>query len=124
MVARQEGEFTEGIGHARMLPAVHLFPKGERLLQQGPRRVVEAEPAPHPVQSQATLSFAVKEKQETTLRLYNTLGQRVATLYRGSPTAGETQTVRLSATDLTSGTYFVRLQTGDRTRTQRVTVVR
>ncbi len=81
-------------------------------------------PAPHPVQSQATLSFAVKEKQETTLRLYNTLGQRVATLYRGTPTAGETQTVQLSATDLTSGTYFVRLQTGERTRTQRVTVVR
>ena len=81
-------------------------------------------PAPHPVQSRSTLSFAVKEKQETTLRLYNTLGQRVATLYRGTPTAGETQTIQLSATDLTSGTYFVRLQTGDRTRTQRVTVVR
>jgi 5-hydroxyisourate hydrolase-like protein (transthyretin family) len=81
-------------------------------------------PAPHPVQSQATLSFAVKEKQKTTLRLYNTLGQRVATLYRGTPTAGETQTAQLSATDLTSGTYFLRLQTGDRTRTQRVTVVR
>jgi hypothetical protein len=81
-------------------------------------------PAPHPVQSRATLSFAVKEKQETTLRLYNTLGQRVATLYRGTPTAGETQTVQLSATDLTSGTYFLRLQTGERTRTQRVTIVR
>jgi CSLREA domain-containing protein len=81
-------------------------------------------PAPHPVQSRATLSFAVKEKQETTLRLYNTLGQRVATLYRGTPTAGETQTIQLSATDLTSGTYFLRLQTGERTRTQRVTVVR
>jgi hypothetical protein len=81
-------------------------------------------PAPHPVQSRATLSFAVKEKQETTLRLYNTLGQRVATLYRGTPTAGETQTIQLSATDLTSGTYFLRLHTGNRTRTQRVTIVR
>ena len=81
-------------------------------------------PAPHPVQSRATLSFAVKEKQETTLRLYNTLGQRVATLYRGTPTAGETQTIQLSAADLTSGTYFLRLRTGERTQTQRITVVK
>ncbi|MFO8098959.1 MAG: T9SS type A sorting domain-containing protein [Salinibacter sp.] len=80
-------------------------------------------PAPHPVQTQATLAFAVKEKQETTLRLYNTLGQRVATLYRGTPTAGEEQTAALSASDLSSGTYFLRLQAGDRTETERITIV-
>ena len=81
-------------------------------------------PAPNPVQDRATLSFAVNERAETTITLYNTLGQRVRTVYRGTPPAGEAQTVRLSTTDLTSGVYFVRLQAGAQTETRRVTVVR
>ena len=81
-------------------------------------------PAPNPVQVRATLSFAVKDRTEATLTLYNTLGQRVRTVYLGTPPAGEAQTVRLSTTDLTSGVYFVRLQAGAQTKTRRVTVVR
>lgn len=81
-------------------------------------------PAPNPVQNQATLSFAVKEAKTTTLTLYNVLGQQVATLYRGMPAAEESQTVDLSAGDLSSGVYFLRLQAGRRTVTERMTVVR
>jgi hypothetical protein len=81
-------------------------------------------PAPNPVQNRATVSFAVKEAQTTTLRLYNVLGQQVATLYRGTPTAGEAQTVDLFTQGLSSGVYFLRLRAGERTKTQRVTVVR
>ena len=81
-------------------------------------------PAPNPVQGPATVSFAVKEPTEARLILYNTLGQRVRTLYRGALSAGETQTARLAAGDLASGVYFLRLRAGDRTRSQRVTVVR
>ena len=83
-----------------------------------------AAPTPNPVQDRATLSFAVQEQADTRLTLYNTLGQRVRTVYRGTPPAGEAQTVRLSTTNLTSGVYFVRLQSGARTETRRVTVVR
>jgi hypothetical protein len=81
-------------------------------------------PAPNPVSSTATLSFAVKEQTETTITLYNTLGQRVATLYEGTPQAGEQQRTQLDATGLSSGTYFLRLQAGAHTTSQQVTVVR
>jgi hypothetical protein len=81
-------------------------------------------PAPHPVQNLSTLSFAVKEAQQTTVRLYNLLGQAVATLYQGTPPAGEAQSLLLDASSLASGTYVVHLQTGSRTEIQRVTVVR
>jgi hypothetical protein len=81
-------------------------------------------PAPNPVSGRATLSFAVKTSVETTLRLYNVLGQQVATLYRGTPAAGESQTVDLSAGNLSSGAYFLRLQAGERSQTQRLTIVR
>lgn len=81
-------------------------------------------PAPNPVSGRATLSFAVKTSVETTLRLYNVLGQQVATLYRGTPAAEESQTVDLSAENLSSGVYFLRLRAGERSQTQRLTIVR
>ncbi len=81
-------------------------------------------PAPNPVQDRATLSFAVKKQAETTITLYNTLGQQVRTLYRGTPPASEAQTARLETNGLSSGVYFLRLQANGKTQTQRVTVVR
>ncbi|MFP4228933.1 MAG: T9SS type A sorting domain-containing protein, partial [Salinivenus sp.] len=79
-------------------------------------------PAPNPVQAQATLSFAVKERAETRVTVYNTLGQKVATVYQGTPAPEETQTATLSATDLASGVYFLRLEADGHTETQRMTV--
>lgn len=81
-------------------------------------------PAPNPVRGPATVSFAVKEKSEARLTLYNTLGQRVRTVYRGTPVAGEAQTARFDASGLASGVYFLRLTAGGQTKTRRVTVVR
>lgn len=81
-------------------------------------------PAPSPASESATTFFSVKEKVETTIRLYNALGQRVATLYDGPPRAGERQSVEVEASGLPSGMYFLRLQAGGKTETRRLTVVR
>ena len=81
-------------------------------------------PSPNPVQGTARVSFAVKEAVQTQVTLYNVLGQQVTTLYRGTPTAGEAQSVRIRTSDLASGVYFLRLQTDGQTRTERLTVVR
>jgi len=81
-------------------------------------------PTPNPVRGQATLSFAVEEARPTRITLFNALGQRVRTVYRGVPAAGQARTARLDASSLPSGTYFLRLRAGDRTETRRVTVVR
>ena len=81
-------------------------------------------PTPNPVRGQATLSFAVEEARPTRITLFNALGQRVRTVYRGVPAAGQARTARLDASSLPSGTYFLRLQAGDRTETRRVTIVR
>ncbi|PSQ81121.1 MAG: hypothetical protein BRD41_03510 [Bacteroidetes bacterium QS_1_63_11] len=81
-------------------------------------------PAPNPASTDATLSFAVKERAETTIMLYNTLGQRVATVYAGTPPAGEQQTTQFDATGLSSGTYFLRIRANGQTQVRRLTVVR
>jgi hypothetical protein len=84
-------------------------------------------PSPNPVQGSARFDFAVRDQQQTTVTVYNVLGQRVATLFQGTPTPGESKTVRLEAdrlSSLASGTYFLRLQAGDQVTTQRFTIVR
>jgi hypothetical protein len=79
---------------------------------------------PNPVRERATVEFAVKEKQDVTIALYNTLGQRVKTLSRDTPPAEQTQRASLSTDDLSSGLYVVRLKGTGFTTTQRVTVVK
>lgn len=81
-------------------------------------------PAPNPATERATVSFAVRESQEATIALYNVLGQKVATLYRGTPAAAQTREVQINTAPLSSGLYIVRLQSGDQMRTERLTVVR
>jgi hypothetical protein len=79
---------------------------------------------PNPVRDQATVKFAVKEQAEVTISLYNTLGQRVKTLYRDTPAAEQTQRATLGTGDLSSGLYIVRLRGPGFTATERVTVVK
>jgi hypothetical protein len=81
-------------------------------------------PVPNPASGTATLRFAVKEQAEARMTLYNTLGQRVRVLYRGTPAAGESQRVRLEARSLPSGVYLLRLRADGQAKTRRMTVVR
>jgi len=81
-------------------------------------------PVPNPVNRSSTFSFAVKDAVETTVALYDMLGRRVKTLYEDTPTAGQSQHLRLNARDLSSGIYMLRLQTDEKTRTRRVTIIR
>jgi hypothetical protein len=81
-------------------------------------------PAPNPVSSRATLSFAVKEQARATVAVYDLLGRRTSTLYEGRPTPGESTRLRLDASGLPSGSYIIRLRAEGKTETQRFTIVR
>jgi hypothetical protein len=83
-------------------------------------------PWPNPVEGAATVRFAVRESQEARVQVYNVLGQEVATLWRGEAAGGESVEVRLgeALTGLASGTYFLRLQAGDRTEIEQFTLLR
>jgi len=89
------------------------------------RRVTEAEILPvypNPAQGQATVRFATPERQWVRIALYNLLGQRVQTVV--DTNAEGSSEAQLNVSDLSSGTYFVRMQTVGFTDTQRLTVVR
>ena len=97
--------FSEAITIARQVTAAELLPT-----------------SPNPVRSQATVRFAVPEQQDVKLSLYDVLGRRVQMVSDG-PADGRTEQ-QLDVSRLSSGTYFLRMQTDGHTDTQRITVVR
>lgn len=79
---------------------------------------------PNPVQNTATVELAVKEAQDVTVALYNTLGQRVRTFHRGALPSGERHDVSISTDDLSSGIYLLRAKGERFDETRKVTVVK
>jgi hypothetical protein len=65
----------------------------------------------------------MKEPGPVTISLYNTLGQRVRTVYRGTPAASEQEEFTVEADDLSGGLYFLRLKGEGVTATKKITVV-
>jgi hypothetical protein len=80
-------------------------------------------PFPNPTSSTASVQVGVRDGSKVVVTLYNGLGQQVATLYDGSPSPSELQTIRIESDRLASGSYFVRATTENRTRTRRLVIV-
>ncbi|PEN08714.1 hypothetical protein CRI93_02850 [Longimonas halophila] len=97
--------FSEAITVARPVQATELLPT-----------------YPNPVRSQATVRFAVPERQDVRIDLYDLMGRRIRTVV-DTNVEGRTE-AQLDVSDLASGTYFLRMQTKGHTETQRITVVR
>ena len=81
-------------------------------------------PTPNPARETAQLSYAVRERTHATLHLYTVLGERVSTVYAGTPVPGELHTARVDVSTLSSGVYWLRLAAGGQSATQRLVVVR
>lgn len=84
--------------------------------------------SPNPVKSSAEFRFGLAQDRKASLEIYNVLGQRVKTLLSGQLPAGN-HTVKWNGCDeegrkVSSGVYVYRLNTGDRTLTRRLTVIR
>jgi len=78
---------------------------------------------PNPVRGQATVRYAVPNRQDVRIDLYDLLGRRIRTVV-DTKTEGRTE-AQLDVSRLASGTYFLRMQTeAGPVDTQRVTVVR
>ena len=81
-------------------------------------------PRPSPTRGRTTLGFALPERSDVRLDVFDALGRRVGTLLDGPLGAGHHDVAWTPADDLASGVYVVRLRAGGRTATQTVVVVR
>jgi len=80
--------------------------------------------APNPVSSTGTLSMQVRESQDVTVELYDLLGRRVRMVHSGTLPSGSRHQVSFKAGDLANGTYLLRADGEEFSKTQRITVVK
>ena len=78
---------------------------------------------PNPFNPSTTIRYVLPGRTRATISLFNSLGQRVATLVDAVQDAGEHQ-VRVDGTRLGSGVYFYRLTAGDAALTRRLVILR
>lgn len=78
---------------------------------------------PNPFNPSTTIEYQVASPAFVTLKVYNLLGQEVATLVSDQKEPG-TYLVRWVAEDIPSGIYFAKMQAGAFTQTRRMMLVR
>ena len=79
---------------------------------------------PNPFNPSTKLEFTVPSAGRTTLRVYNTIGQLVVTLFDGAAETGRIYQQPFNATSLPTGMYLVRLQFNDQVATQKMLLVK
>jgi Secretion system C-terminal sorting domain len=78
---------------------------------------------PNPFNPSTTISFSLPHASNVSLKVFDILGQEVATLVTGDLTAGKHE-VQFDGKGLASGTYMYRLTSGDFTQAKKMMVVK
>ncbi len=78
---------------------------------------------PNPFNARTEIMFAIPEAANVDLTVYNTLGQKVATLVSGKMDAGYHK-VNWNASSISSGIYFYKLTAGDQTEVREMTLIK
>jgi flagellar hook assembly protein FlgD len=78
---------------------------------------------PNPFNPSTTIQFTLSRFDYVTLKVYSTLGEKVATLVAQNLSAGRHQ-VTWNANNITAGVYFYRLQTDDLVQTRKLVLLK
>jgi hypothetical protein len=78
---------------------------------------------PNPFNPSTAIQFSLEKSGKTVLEIYNTLGQKVATLVNGELSAGAHR-YQWNASGLASGVYFYRLQSNEFVATKKMILVK
>ena len=79
---------------------------------------------PNPFNPTTSIEFSVPTDGRAALKVYNMLGQQVATLFDGEATAGRLMKVTFDASRLSSGVYFSRLESGGKSLIKRMMLLK
>jgi len=89
-----------------------------------PDKLVLAQNYPNPFNPSTLIDFAVPMSGHTSVKVYNVLGQEVASLFEGNAEAGRIYTARFDASNLSSGIYFYALTSAGKVETKRMLLLK
>lgn len=78
---------------------------------------------PNPFNPATTITFSLTQKSDVSLKVFNLLGQEVATVVNGVKTAG-VHKVNFDASELTSGVYFYTIKSGEFVSTKKMILLK
>jgi hypothetical protein len=79
---------------------------------------------PNPFNPSTQVKFSVESTTRATVKVYNTVGEEVTTMFDGVAEAGRYYVETFNATGLASGVYFYRLTTEQKIDMKRMMVLR
>jgi len=79
---------------------------------------------PNPFNTSTTVTFQLFERRVTSLEIYNILGRKVLTMVKETELTPDIYTMQVNANRLSSGIYIIRLEAGDETFYQKMTLVK
>jgi len=93
------------------------------MVPNSPAEISLSQNYPNPFNPSTTIQYALPHRSRVILAVYNTLGQRVATLEDGTEEAGY-HTVRFDGTGRATGVYVYRLQAGEFVLSRKLVLIR
>lgn len=84
-----------------------------------PDRYEVSQNYPNPFNAQTAIEYSLPQDAHVKIVIYNLLGQNVETLFNGNQTAGIHQ-VTWDASEVPTGVYFYRMETGEFTQTRKM----
>jgi hypothetical protein len=115
---------SQGIEYWRDTMSVHVTPAGAVAMEREvPKTFALEQNYPNPFNPSTTIRFELPHGSQVSLKVYNTLGQEVATLVNETKPAG-VYTVEFDAAGLSTGVYFCRLEAGSFVQTRKLVLLR
>lgn len=90
----------------------------------GPGKFILAQNYPNPFNPNTQIEFVVPQTGYASVKVYNLLGQEVATAFAGNAEAQQINTARFNATNLPSGIYYYTLRSAGKVETKRMVLMR
>ena len=99
-------------------------PEVEVLIDNLPNGYLLEQNYPNPFNPETSIKFVLKENTKATLKVYNPMGELVATLFDGIADAGRYYDIKFSGTNLASGLYIYTLDAGKYRQTRKMILLK
>ncbi len=112
---------VDGSAPTNLLPG--FWKRGEEQVAAKPARFALDQNYPNPFNPGTTIQFHLPEDTDVQLKVFNSIGQEVATLANGPFTAG-THALQFNAGNLASGAYYAKIKAGSFSATQKMLLMK